>query len=158
MPIRYFFQFHTYLGYFSISFEKKNNNPISPFLKEKMYRSIFISNFQLILAACSQFFSKLFHENAQFGPNSLIVLPKDIRPQDFAHLLQYMYQGQVEVPREDLDHVLKAAQILKIEGLIRSADEFSSANRRRKSKPKYRFMKSVNKKTIVNNVPPFKER
>ena len=158
MPIRYFFQFHTYLGYFSISFEKKNNNPISPFLKEKMYRSIFISNFQLILASCSQFFSKLFHENAQFGPNSLIVLPKDIRPQDFAHLLQYMYQGQVEVPREDLDHVLKAAQILKIEGLIRSADEFSSANRRRKSKPKYRFMKSVNKKTIVNNVPPNNER
>ena len=118
----------------------------------------FFLNFQLILAACSQFFSKLFHENAQFGPNSLIVLPKDIRPQDFAHLLQYMYQGQVEVPREDLDHVLKAAQILKIEGLIRSADEFSSANRRRKSKPKYRFMKSVNKKTIVNNVPPNNER
>ena len=119
---------------------------------------IFFSNFQLILSACSQFFSKLFHENAQFGPNSLIVLPKDIRPQDFAHLLQYMYQGQVEVPREDLDHVLKAAQILKIEGLIRSADEFSSANRRRKSKPKYRFMKSVNKKTVVNNVPPKNER
>ena len=107
---------------------------------------IFVLNFQLILSACSQFFSKLFHENAQFGPNSLIVLPKDIRPQDFAHLLQYMYQGQVEVPREDLDHVLRAAQILKIEGLIRS-DE-SSSNRRRKSKPKYRFMKSVNKKTV----------
>ena len=157
MHIRYFFQFHTYLGYFSISFEKRKY-PISPFLKEKMYSTIFISNFQLILAGCSQFFSKLFHENAQFGPNSLIVLPKDIRPQDFAHLLQYMYQGQVEVPREDLDHVLKAAQILKIEGLIRSADEFSSANRRRKSKPKYRFMKSVNKKTVVNNVPPNNER
>ena len=157
MHIRYFFQFHTYLGYFSISFEKKKY-PISPFLKEKMYSTIFISNFQLILGACSQFFSKLFHENAQFGPNSLIVLPKDIRPQDFAHLLQYMYQGQVEVPRENLDHVLKAAQILKIEGLIRSADEFSSANRRRKSKPKYRFMKSVNKKTVVNNVPPNNER
>ena len=72
-----------------------------------LWRNFFFSNFQLILAACSQFFSKLFHENAQFGPNSLIVLPKDIRPQDFAHLLQYMYQGQVEVPREDLDHVLK---------------------------------------------------
>ena len=56
----------------------------------------------MILSACSEFFARLFRENSQFGPSSLIVLPKDIRPQDFSHLLQYMYQGQVDVPREDL--------------------------------------------------------
>ena len=63
-----------------------------------------------------------------------------------------IYVGQVEVPREDLDNVLKAAQVLKIEGLTRKNGEGQS-NRKRKSTPKLRYMQSnkmlVRPQTIV---------
>ena len=78
--------------------------------------------FQIVLAACSNFFANIFSANSgEKSQQSLIVL-EDIRALDFKHLLQFMYHGQVDIDKDDLDSVLSAAQFLKIRGLIRQAD------------------------------------
>ena len=79
--------------------------------------------FQIVLAACSNFFANIFSaNNGEKSQQSLIVL-EDIRALDFKHLLQFMYHGQVDIDREDLDSVLSAAQFLKIRGLIKHDSE-----------------------------------
>ena len=76
---------------------------------------------RIVLAASSTFFQRLYTDVYQ-GPNSLVVLPREIRGEDFGLLLQYMYHGQVQVPRSAVDRVICAAQTLKIEGLIEVKD------------------------------------
>ena len=59
--------------------------------------------------------------------------------------------------RDHIDNVLKAAQILKIEGLVRTEAE-PTPSHRRKSKPRFRFMQSTKptcstiNNSIVNSV------
>ena len=55
--------------------------------------------FQIVLAACSNFFANIFSaNNGEKLQQSLIVL-EDIRALDFKHLLQFMYHGQVDIDR-----------------------------------------------------------
>ena len=55
--------------------------------------------FQIVLAACSNFFANIFSaNNGEKSQQSLIVL-EDIRASDFKHLLQFMYHGQVDIDR-----------------------------------------------------------
>ena len=55
--------------------------------------------FQIVLAACSNFFANIFSaNNGEKSQQSLIVL-EDIRALDFKHLLQFMYHGQVDIDR-----------------------------------------------------------
>ena len=68
------------------------------FLIKKITKSIYFL-FQIVLAACSNFFANIFSaNNGEKSQQSLIVL-EDIRALDFKHLLQFMYHGQVDIDR-----------------------------------------------------------
>ena len=112
---------------------------------------------RIVLAASSAFFCKLFTDIHQ-GPNSLVVLPKEIRAEDFKRLLQIIYYGTVTIPLEDLDRCLEAARTLKIQGLLGESNDYllqseeqpdAVVNQRKfcKMNPKYRF--------LVNQHRPF---
>ena len=58
--------------------------------------------FQIVLAACSKFFAEIFSANGIASDRSFVVL-EDIRAQDFKNLLHFMYHGQVNIDKEDLD-------------------------------------------------------
>lgn len=112
---------------------------LAPKYRESGNTEFFFSK-QIVLAACSKFFADLFGKSEDEKSKSLVVL-EDVAPQDFECLLQYMYNGQVDIPKEELDAVLSAAQFLKIRGLIRDSEHpDENQQRRRKSMPKIRFL------------------
>ena len=109
---------------------------------------------RIVLAACSPFFSKLFSEVYQ-GPNSLVVLPQEIRGDDFKHVLHIIYHGNVTLPLENLDGVLNAARILKIQGLLDTEipESLAIERKHRKTNPKYRYLMANQHRPIVADEP-----
>lgn len=69
---------------------------------------------QMILAACSPYFAEVLHENSH--PNPLIIF-RDVKFNDLALIVQFMYNGEVSVAQEMLMTFLQTAEMLKIRGL-----------------------------------------
>ena len=76
---------------------------------------------KVILSACSPFFNFLLMENPCQHP--IIILPSEITLDDLKYTLEFVYKGEVDVPKEKLNSVLRTACQLKIKGL--SGEEFS---------------------------------
>ena len=72
---------------------------------------------KVILSACSQFFKNILtKESMSVHPNPLIYL-KGISAKELKSVLDFMYHGEVNVAKDELDKFLEAANILKIKGL-----------------------------------------
>ncbi|XP_067009077.2 protein tramtrack, alpha isoform isoform X7 [Anabrus simplex] len=69
---------------------------------------------KIILSICSPYFKQLFKVNPCKHP---IVILKDVQHKDLVDILQFMYQGEVNVRQEDLGAFLKTAELLQIKGL-----------------------------------------
>lgn len=69
---------------------------------------------KLILSASSSFFQNLFLENPCTHP--IIILP-DLKYIDMKALVDFMYNGQINVSESQLPKLLKAAENLRIKGL-----------------------------------------
>ncbi|XP_047358138.1 GDNF-inducible zinc finger protein 1-like [Vespa velutina] len=75
---------------------------------------------KLILSVCSTYFNRLFKENSYKHP---IVILKDVNYHDLSAMLQFIYQGEVNIKQEDIGNFLKVAEILQIKGLTTERDE-----------------------------------
>lgn len=73
-----------------------------------------------VLAACSPFFQSLFVENACQHP---IVILKDFKYCELRAIVDFMYHGEVNVSREQLSSLLKAAEALQVKGLTELTGE-----------------------------------
>ncbi|KRT86883.1 BTB domain-containing protein, partial [Oryctes borbonicus] len=69
---------------------------------------------KLVLSACSSYFQSLFTINPCQHP---IVILKDVKFTDLKVMVDFMYYGEVNVSQEQLPHILKTAEMLKIKGL-----------------------------------------
>ncbi|XP_077555459.1 uncharacterized protein LOC144169905 isoform X1 [Haemaphysalis longicornis] len=67
-----------------------------------------------VLSACSPFFQNLFAENQCQHP---IVILKDFKFNELRAIVDFMYHGEVNVSREQLASLLKAAEALQVKGL-----------------------------------------
>lgn len=67
-----------------------------------------------VLSACSPFFQGLFVENHCQHP---IVILKDFKYAELRAIVDFMYHGEVNVSREQLSSLLKAAEALQVKGL-----------------------------------------
>lgn len=67
-----------------------------------------------VLSACSPFFQNLFAENQCQHP---IVILKDFKFNELRAIVDFMYHGEVNVSREQLSSLLKAAEALQVKGL-----------------------------------------
>ncbi|XP_064474495.1 longitudinals lacking protein, isoforms H/M/V-like isoform X2 [Ornithodoros turicata] len=67
-----------------------------------------------VLSACSPFFQGLFVENKCQHP---IVILKDFKYAELRAIVDFMYHGEVNVSREHLSSLLKAAEALQVKGL-----------------------------------------
>lgn len=72
---------------------------------------------KLVLASCSQYFKELFSENPCKHP---IVILKNFEFEDLKACIDFIYKGELSVPRERLMSALKMAEDLNIRGLIPS--------------------------------------
>ncbi|XP_077516207.1 uncharacterized protein LOC144126121 [Amblyomma americanum] len=67
-----------------------------------------------MLSACSPFFQTIFAENQCQHP---IVILKDFKFSELRAIVDFMYHGEVNVSREQLSSLLKAAEALQVKGL-----------------------------------------
>ncbi|VEN49676.1 unnamed protein product [Callosobruchus maculatus] len=78
---------------------------------------------KMVLSVCSPYFKELFKSNPCQHP---IVFMKDVSYEALSDLLQFMYQGEVQVSQENLTTFIKTAEALQIKGL--TADGNGSAD------------------------------
>ena len=69
---------------------------------------------KMILAACSPYFQNLFTTNPCKHP---IVILKDVKFNDLKSIIDFIYCGEVSIPQDQLNSLLKTAETLKIKGL-----------------------------------------
>ncbi|XP_049828490.1 longitudinals lacking protein, isoforms H/M/V-like isoform X9 [Schistocerca gregaria] len=74
----------------------------------------FIQAHKIVLSVCSPYFKQLFQVNPCKHP---IVILKDVGHKELIAILQFMYQGEVNVRQEELADFLKTAELLQIKGL-----------------------------------------
>lgn len=77
---------------------------------------------KMILSVCSPYFRSLFRGNPCQHP---IVFMKDVTYSALCDLLQFMYQGEVQVSQENLSTFIKTAEALQIKGLTGGMNEVS---------------------------------
>jgi len=85
---------------------------------------------KVILSACSVTFKNLLKKNPSQNP---VILLWDVSPRDLSAILDFMYNGEVNVKQEHLNSFLSVAEKLRVRGLCQS-DSKSSPSRDNKSK------------------------
>uniref|UniRef100_A0A0P5LPZ1 Zinc finger and BTB domain-containing protein n=1 Tax=Daphnia magna TaxID=35525 RepID=A0A0P5LPZ1_9CRUS len=81
---------------------------------------------RVVLSACSNYFQELFVSHPCQHP---IVLLKDIRYEDLHTVIHFMYYGEVNIKHDQLNSILKTAEVLHVKGFADVADKesFSAA-------------------------------
>ncbi|XP_012226227.1 protein bric-a-brac 2-like isoform X3 [Linepithema humile] len=69
---------------------------------------------KMLLSACSTYFRDLFKENPCQHP---VVIFRNVKFDDLAALVDFMYQGEVNVVQEQLASFLTTAELLAVQGL-----------------------------------------
>ena len=76
-----------------------------------------ISAHKLVLSACSEYFKDIFRNNIKPGYHHLLCLD-GINSDDLNNIMDYIYNGEVQIFQENLDRFLTIAQKFKLEGLM----------------------------------------
>ncbi|XP_052900366.1 modifier of mdg4-like [Anopheles moucheti] len=72
---------------------------------------------KILLSACSPYFKEVFKENPCQHP---VIIFKNVRYTDLMSLIEFMYNGEVNVLQEQLPSFLHTAEVLAIRGLTDS--------------------------------------
>ena len=76
-----------------------------------------VSAHKLVLSSCSEYFKSIFKHNSKPNVHPLLCLD-GITAEDLKNIMDYIYNGEVQIFQEDLDRFLIVAQRLKLEGLM----------------------------------------
>lgn len=88
---------------------------------------------KVILSACSITFKNLLKKNPSQNP---VILLWDVSPRDISAILDFMYNGEVNVKQEHLNSFLSVAEKLRVRGLCQSdSGKPSPKDNKAKSRP-----------------------
>ena len=76
-----------------------------------------VSAHKLVLSACSEVFSNIFNGNN--SPNMMLYLDS-VDVKEIIFMLDYIYQGEVQIHQDNLDRFLEIASKFKLSGLLGS--------------------------------------
>ena len=79
-----------------------------------------VSAHKVILSACSPFFRSVLRKNPHQHP---LLYLKGVKYQEMLAVLNFMYQGEVNVAQEELNSFLAVAEDLRVKGLTQSTEE-----------------------------------
>ena len=79
-----------------------------------------VSAHKLVLSACSDYFKSIFKKSKHANP---LLCLDGINSKDVSNVLDYVYNGEVQIYQEDLDHFLMIAEKFKLQGLLSSQDQ-----------------------------------
>ena len=80
---------------------------------------------KIVLSICSPYFQTMFIENPCQHP---IIILKDMSSKLVSNLLEFMYQGSVNVKQVELQAFMKIAETLQIKGLTTSSKKSKTEN------------------------------
>lgn len=69
---------------------------------------------KMVLSACSPYFQALFFDNPCQHP---IIIMKEVKWPELKAVVEYMYKGEINVCQDQIEPLLRVAQMLKIRGL-----------------------------------------
>lgn len=75
---------------------------------------------KVILSACSTYFREVFQENPCQHP---VIVFKNVRFEDLSAIIEFIYQGEVNVVQESLPSFLHTAELLSVQGLTEGNTE-----------------------------------
>merc|ERR1719189_1778689 len=70
-----------------------------------------ISAHKLVLSACSEYFKEIFKRNKH---SKTLMCLEGLSKQDLKNVLDYMYNGEIQIYQEELDRFLSVAQRFKL--------------------------------------------
>merc|ERR1719480_225863 len=70
---------------------------------------------KLVLSACSEYFKNIFKNN---NHSILLLCLEGVTSKEIKNILDYIYNGEVNIFQEELDRFLSVAKRLKLEGLL----------------------------------------
>jgi len=118
---------------------------------------------KVILSACSNFFKTTFRQqgNANKHPNPYIYL-RGVFYNDLVSILDFIYNGEVNVAQEDLNSFLAVAEELQIKGLTNrdnasNSDGAGSANNSTRKTPTTAGAARPRPAPVVEQQPPVKK-
>ena len=79
-----------------------------------------ISAHRVVLVSCSEYFNNVLSQNTHSHP---LLCLDGINFSDLNNVLDYIYNGEVNIYQEDLDRFLQVAQKLQLQGLLRTEDQ-----------------------------------
>jgi len=95
---------------------------------------------KVILSACSLTFKNLLKKTPSQNP---VILLWDVSPRDLSAILDFMYNGEVNVKQEHLNSFLAVAEKLRVRGLCQDGKSSSSSSSKdNQSKPRSRVASS----------------
>ena len=78
-----------------------------------------IAAHKLVLSSCSEYFKNIFKNNKHSHP---LLCLEGITSTDLDNVLNFMYDGEVNIYQDDLDRFLTIAQRFRLEGLLGGED------------------------------------
>jgi len=108
---------------------------------------------KVILSACSPFFRHVLKRNKHDHP---LLYLKGVKFAELQAVLNFMYQGEVNVAQEDLNSFLSVAEELKVKGLTQSNSKPSSpplAKARLRDPPRASSPPPPKRARTSNNIP-----
>lgn len=93
---------------------------------------------KMLLSACSGYFKEIFKENPHPHP---VIIFKFIKFEDLNSIIEFMYQGEVNVHQEALQSFLQTAELLAVQGL-------TSEEKEKKEAPR-----TINEEQIIKTIP-----
>ena len=75
---------------------------------------------KLVLSACSEYFKNIFKNNKHSHP---LLCLEGVTSKEIKNILDYIYNGEVNIYQEELDRFLTVAQRFKLEGLLGKENE-----------------------------------
>ena len=77
---------------------------------------------KLVLSACSTFFQHILQSRQQ-QREGLVLFLSSVNSQDLSKILEFVYQGTLNVPVDEVDQFMSAGNLLSIKGIVNTQDE-----------------------------------
>ena len=79
-----------------------------------------IAAHKLVLSTCSAYFKSIFMKSKH---SNLLLCLEGLNTKDVRNMMDYMYNGELQIFQDDLDRFLNVAQRFKLEGLINDQEK-----------------------------------
>ena len=82
-----------------------------------------VSAHKLVLSACSEYFRNIFKNNHTKNIHHLLLCLDGISSTDLENIVDYIYNGEIQIYQDNLDRFLTIAQRFRLEGLLSDKEE-----------------------------------